>query len=295
MRAGSAPRSPDLGALYGSWSYRNLREVVPHMGENMCYIPLLAVGGADPDKGKRARTFDVEGESMRWWSELSEQQQRRLKWIGAVGLLLIVGVGGWLILGGPSSPDDPEPELAEVRAAEKAKDIGKLSATVRGGNERAAAAAVGAVARVGGGEARPVVVAALSDARPQVRQQALQWYPRIATPQDAEPVRQAVAKEKSNDVLIAGLTALGELRAWDSLDQIFQKLDHPDRDVRMAAATAAERILFLKVHKMYNIEGPSAERQQGIARLRDFAQQPGRREHYMQWLKEEQQKAVATK
>lgn len=228
-----------------------------------------------------------------FWSVLSDEQRRRLLIIGGVGAILAMGAGGLLVASHTSGPADPEPALRDVQDAEKNKDAEKLRDAISDANERKAAAAVGGLARVGGAAYRPVIQGALRDSRVQVRQQAMTWYPSVANwriPGDAKPLQDAIATEKSNDVLVAALKALGHMKAWDSLELLFQKMKDPDRSVRMAAALAAEEILFVRVFPKYGVDDPQDARLAAIKSFREFANEPGRRRRYMEWLEEERQK-----
>lgn len=221
---------------------------------------------------------------------MSDDRKKRLLYVGGFGLVLVLATAAYQLASGNSAPPDPDANLADVQKAEAAKDAAKLSAAVGDADERKAAAAVGALARVGKrADAAPVIRRAMDDARPQVRQQAVRWYPRVADredPQDVAVVRKAVTADKSKDVVIAGLKALGDMKAWDSLEAVYARMNDNDRTVRVAAALAAEEILFMPVTSHYRPDDPPAKRAAAIQYFRQISQKPGPRQMYLDWRKQ---------
>lgn len=230
---------------------------------------------------------------------VADDRKKHLLLIGGIGGVLAVVAGIYLVASRPSVPDNPDAALADIQRAEAAGDAAKLAYAVGDADERRAAAAVGALARVGGPDARPAIQRAfVDDRRWQVRQQAVQWYPRVADrtdPQQVTPVRQAVATDKSREVVIAGLKALAELKAWDALDQVFAKMNDDDSTVRAVAARAAEDILFMPVTTRFRADDPPAKRRAAIQAFRNLANDPRFRGRYKAWLDEEKMKQDAKK
>src|SRR4051794_7720460 len=138
-----------------------------------------------------------------FWSVLSDEQKRNLMIIGGIGLIAILGAGAFLVASHTSGPVDPEPALKDVSDAERNKNAAKLRDQMADANERKAAAAVGALARVGGAEYRPAIQEAMRDRRTQVRKEAIAWYPKVADWRnrgDLKPLTDAVQGEQDNDV-----------------------------------------------------------------------------------------------
>jgi HEAT repeat protein len=217
-----------------------------------------------------------------------DARQRRIVLCGTPATLLLFAVGAFSLFR-PSHADDANAEFSDIRAAESKKNAKALAAVIQGADARRSAAAVGALARIGGSESRAVVRQAITDTRWEVRQQAVQWFPRLADPGDARDIQlvtQTVRQDKSNDVVIDGLKALGEMKAWDSIEQVFEKMNHPDRSVRLAAAEACDEILFINTRPRYAPDDPVEERTAAIQFFRQFTREPGRRAQYMSWLAE---------
>lgn len=233
------------------------------------------------------------------WSVLSEAQKKRLMLIGGVGGVLILVVGLYLIFGGVSTPKDVEPELADVRRFETMGDAGELAKIAeQGKSDKQKAAALQALRSVGGPQANQAAQRMMTSPSAVVRREAIVTYGYTAdrgSAAAARPVQDVVTKATSPvDEIIAALKALAAMKAWDSLDQVLEKMNHDERTVRQAAVKAFEDISFMGVGQ-YNLDDPPEKRQKVIAGLRTSVKDPRKRQRYMEWLQEIKQKPPAAK
>jgi hypothetical protein len=223
-----------------------------------------------------------------------DTRQRWVLLIGGLATLVMFALAAIMVLW-PSRPQVPDGEFSDLRAAESRKDVKTLGTAIKAGDARKSAAAIGALARIGGSDSQGIIRQSITDTRWEVRQQAVQWYPHLAEPgnaQDIQLLAQTIKQDKSNDVIIAGLKALGEMKAWDSIEVVFDKMNHPDRSVRLAAAEACDEILFINTRPRYKPDDPAEKRAAAIQFFRQFTKEPGRRAQYMSWLEETKKSRV---
>jgi len=174
-------------------------------------------------------------------------------------LVLLAGGCG----GGEESAD---PVVEEIIRLEKKGDVDALAEKTRDPEPRVSRLAVHSLARIGR-KAKPVLDRAIRDERPEVRTEAVLVYPRVAKRSEAaEPLAQIARSDPKPQVRAAAVTALGQMRAFDKMDALFEALDDPDPLVRRRAAGAVSRILG-RTYELY-VDGPAEKRRQAIAELR---------------------------
>jgi len=180
--------------------------------------------------------------------------------LGSAAALVFLAAGCG---GGEESTD---PVIEEIVRLEKKGDVDALAEKTRDPEPRVSRLAVHSLARIGR-KAKPVLDRAIRDERPEVRAEAVLVYPRVAKRSEAaEPLAQIARSDPQPQVRAAAVTALGQMRAFDKMDALFEALDDPDPLVRRRAAGAVSRILG-RTYELY-VDGPAEKRRQAIAELR---------------------------
>jgi HEAT repeat protein len=177
-----------------------------------------------------------------------------------LGLLVI-----WQSMGtAPVQLDEIDASIEKLRAND---DVEALDVAVKSKNIRTARRAVEAMGYLG-----PMYVkrlrTALSDPRPQIRQQAATAYARAANIKDIAPLTKVAQTDKSPVVRASAITALGKKRVYEEMETLLQAMNDDDIMVRRRATEAV--VLLIGRRYPYKPNASSARRLKYIAVIREF-------------------------
>jgi len=182
--------------------------------------------------------------------------------------ILIVVLGGLLALAAAALPgcSEPESEVEHIRDLERAGNADALAKRAIEAEPDAARRAVHSLGRLGP-KAEPALRQTMEKGSPIVRAEAALVYPRVAKREQAqEPISALAHQDPEPRVRAAAVTALGHMRAIDSMDAILEALNDPNLLVRRRAADAVARIMG-RHYELY-LDGPEEKRRQAIDTLR---------------------------
>ena len=165
------------------------------------------------------------------------------------------------------SDDEPRGPSEEIRELEKAGKVDALTERAIEGEPTEARMAVRSLGRLGR-QAEPALRQTIEKGKPIVRAEAALVYPMVAEREKAqEPLKDLAHKDPEPHVRAAAVTALGHMRAMESMEALLQALNDPNALVRQRAANAVERIMG-RSYELY-IDGPEEKRLQAIEGLRE--------------------------
>jgi len=181
---------------------------------------------------------------------------------------VIVILGGLLALTavGLEGCSEPETETDRVQALERAGNVDALAKRVIDAEPDEGRLAVRSLGRLGG-QAEPALRQAMKKGKPAIRAEAALVYPTVTSRQEAqEPLSELARDDPEPYVRASAVTALGHMRAMDSMDAILEALNDPNLLVRRRAADAVKRIVG-RSYELY-LNGPEEKRLQAIDGLR---------------------------
>jgi len=185
-------------------------------------------------------------------------------------------LGGMLALTAVGLPgcSEPETEVDRVQELERAGNVDALAKRVIEAEPGEGRLAVRSLGRLGQ-QAEPALRQAMKKGKPAIRAEAALVYPTVTSRQEAqEPLSELALDDPEPYVRASAVTALGHMRAMDSMDAILQALNDPNLLVRRRAAEAVTRIIG-RSYELY-LTGPEEKRLQAIAGLRqDWKQDEG--------------------
>lgn len=232
---------------------------------------------------------------MGWLPEDSDR--KRLYLIASTGgVVIVLLLGLWWLLGSSSSPSGQfqagNGSVGELESKVKAKDYEGIRQFARTSTDvRLASQAVYELSR----EPGPANISALQgffvDPRPEVRAQAVLGFGRIA-PRESYTYLDSLARtERDSQVKVALANSLGNMYAWRSLSSLLMLMDDSDERVRSAAATAFQKISFLRIDQAtktepaYLVNDPPDARRRAIANLRvKVVNNPTLEAQYNDWV-----------
>jgi len=194
---------------------------------------------------------------------------------------IIAILGGTLALTAVGLPgcSEPETEVDRIQELEKAGNVdalAKRAIEAEPGEGRLAVRSLGRLGR----QAEPALRQAMQKGNPAVRAEAALVYPTVTSRQKAqEPLSELARHDPEPYVRASAVTALGHMRAMDSMDAILEALNDPNPVVRRRAADAVTRIMG-RAYELY-VNGPEEKRLQAIEGLRrDWKQDEGHIRQY---------------
>jgi len=180
----------------------------------------------------------------------------------------IVILGGLLVLAAAGVPgcSEPESEIEQIQELEKAGDVDALAKRATEAEPDVGRQAVRSLGRLGA-RAEPALRQVMKQGKPTVRSEAALVYPRVTKRQEAQaPLSELSRRDPEPHVRAAAVTALGHMRALESMDTILEALNDPKLVVRRRAANAVTRIMG-RAYELY-LNGPEEKRLQAIEGLR---------------------------
>jgi HEAT repeat protein len=177
-------------------------------------------------------------------------------------------LGGALALAaaGLAGCSEPETEVERIQALEKAGKVEALAEKAIEAEPMEARLAVRSLGRMGR-QAEPALRQTMQKGQSVVRAEAALVYPMVAEREKAqEPLKDLARDDPEPHVRAAAVTALGHMRAMESMEALLQALNDPKPLVRRRAANAVERIMG-RAYELY-IDGPEEKRLQAIEGLR---------------------------
>src|SRR5207253_1456965 len=97
------------------------------------------------------------------------------------------------------------------------------------------------------------------------------------------PVTAALRSDPRPEVRAAAARAARAVRSVEAVPGLIAALDDGDREVRAAAALALEPILGITLVNEYRPDDPPDRRRREMAKLTQFFQTPGRKEHLLRY------------
>jgi HEAT repeat protein len=173
--------------------------------------------------------------------------------------------------------------IAVVIAALVLGDKGAaLARQTRDADTTAAARAIHSLAlRDDREEYRSDILAAASDARPQVRAAAIAAMELYGETADTSLIRKALAGDGDPRVRAAAAKCLGGLRFWDAMEDLLDAMYDKSADVRGQAGAAVKRMLGRDYY--FRASAPPGDRQRIIERIR--REYPGFHQAHLDYLK----------
>ena len=168
------------------------------------------------------------------------------------------------IWGGNPDIDDIDARMEKLRKAGNVEALGAETANKDPLTARRAVQTLGYAGR----KAVPHIRRAMSDPRPEVRQQAASAYARAADPKKSAPLREIARTDKSPTVRASAVTALGRERIYEEMDTLLDAMDDDDFIVRRRAAESVVQLIGRRYP--YKPGAPSAKRKEYIAVIRRF-------------------------
>ena len=185
--------------------------------------------------------------------------RRTLVIVGGVLALAAVGLAG--------CGSDPEaPEIEQIRDLEQSGEVEALAERAVEGEPLEARMAVRSLGRLGR-QAEPALRETMRKGKPVVRAEAALVYPMVADREKAqEPLKDLAHDDPEPHVRAAAVTALGHMRAMESMEALLEAVNDPNPLVRRRAADAVERIMGRSYE--LHIDGPEEKRLKAIDGLR---------------------------
>jgi hypothetical protein len=161
---------------------------------------------------------------------------------------------------------EPETEIERIQDLEKSGKVDALAERAMEGDPKEARLAVRSLSRMGR-QAEPALRQTMQKGRPVVRAEAALVYPMVAEREKAqETLTDHAHKDPEPHVRAAAVTALGHMRAIESMEALLSALNDPDPLVRRRAANAVERIMGRSYE--LHVNGPEEKRLEAIDGLR---------------------------
>jgi len=204
--------------------------------------------------------------------------RRSLVIVGSVLALAAAGLAG--------CGSEPEaPEIEQIQELEQSGEVEALAERAVEGQPLEARMAVRSLGRLGR-RAEPALRETMQKGKPVVRAEAALVYPMVADREKAqEPLKDLAHDDPEPHVRAAAVTALGHMRAMESMEALLEAVNDPNPLVRRRAADAVERIMG-RSYELY-IDGSEEERLKAIDGLRqDWLKDKDRiREYFMRGRK----------
>ena len=192
-------------------------------------------------------------------------------------------LGGLLALAAAAVPgcsEEPETAVEQIQELEKSGNVDALAKRAIEAEPTEGRLAVRSLARMGR-KAEPALRQTMRKGNPPVRAEAALVYPTVTDRDKAqEPLSDLARDDAEPYVRAAAVTALGHMRAMDSMETLFAALNDPNPVVRRRAADAVTRIMGRSYELFVN--GPEEKRLTAIEGLRqDWSQeQSGIRKYF---------------
>ncbi|MFO8013141.1 MAG: HEAT repeat domain-containing protein [Phycisphaerae bacterium] len=181
-------------------------------------------------------------------------------------ILVILGGALAFAAAGLAGCAEPESEVERIQELEKAGKVDALAEKAIEAEPMEARLAVRSLGRMGR-QAEPALRQTMQKGKPVVRAEAALVYPMVAEREKAqEPLKDLARDDPEPHVRAAAVTALGHMRAMESMEALLQALNDPKPLVRRRAADAVERIMG-RAYELY-LDGPEEKRLQAIEGLR---------------------------
>jgi len=171
-----------------------------------------------------------------------------------------------LVAAGLAGCSEPESEIEQIQEFEDSGNVDALAERALEAEPEVGRHAVRSLGRLGP-KAEPALRQVMEKGKPTVRAEAALVYPRVSSRQKAqEPLATISRRDPEPYVRASALTALGRMRALDSMEAIIEALNDPDLGVRRRAADAVARIMGLE-YELY-LDGPEEKRLEAIEVVR---------------------------